>query len=64
MVPVSLRCPQCHASAGTIRAWRAFAQIFYVCDTCEAAWTIDIEPPKPPATPTDDVIAKLKKALL
>ena len=44
IVPASICCPQCHASAEAVRGWRAFAQTFYVCGRCEAAWSIDIEP--------------------
>jgi hypothetical protein len=59
MVPAATYCPLCHASAKAIRAWRAFAQIFYVCGQCEAQWTIDIDPPLQPSPPSD-IISKLR----
>ena len=58
IVPTTICCPHCHASAKTIRAWRAFAQIFYVCGKCDAAWRIDVAASEQPPRPTN-VIWKL-----
>jgi len=59
MVPDTISCPHCAALSTAIRAWRAFAQIFYVCGVCDAAWTVDLEP----SEQATDVIEKLKRAL-
>jgi hypothetical protein len=46
IVPETIACPRCAARSTAIRAWRAFAQIFYVGETCEAAWTVAIDLPE------------------
>jgi hypothetical protein len=50
MVLASIHCPHCTASSDSIRAWRTFAQIVYVCGQCDHTWTIDVEIDPPPAT--------------
>jgi hypothetical protein len=59
IVPVSVSCPQCQASATSIRAWRASAEIFYLCGLCDAAWTVGVEP----GEQANDVLSKLKRLL-
>jgi hypothetical protein len=59
IVPVSVCCPQCQARAASIRAWRASAEIFYMCGVCDAAWTVGVKP----GEQATDVMSKLKRLL-
>jgi transposase-like protein len=61
MVPASVRCPHCPASAetATIRAWRANGQIYYLCGQCQSTWTVKVEHDNE----VKDVLSLVRKAL-